>query len=433
MSYSPALQISLGLLIAVALSVRAAPAEAQCGGLCLYEVGTQDMGVSGAGAGARAQDPGTVLFNPAGMSRLEDTQLHVGMVNLISTSSFEFQVSDKTEPNPPGSLPPFAGTSGGGDLGSYVPFAGAFATHKINDRFHIGFALAGLYAGAADYAKDWAGRGLVTDVSLVAFALQPAVSFRVTDWLSIGGSVSAIHAEFNQDFTTSLDPIAPTVQIKDATDWAVQGSVGLLFEPTQATRIGVYYRSKAELELKGEFINPSPMNLNFDVDMTFPQGVNLSIFHQLNDRIALLADTGWSDWSVFGYQPATVGPASIPIARDWKDTWRAAIGLQFMATENLLLTTGFSYDSSPVESSKRLPDIPASEAYRFSAGAKLPVAVNIDLGLTYTFMWMGNDVKIDEVALPPTGTTVLDGRYDPAWIHFVGIQIDLRFGGPYKI
>ena len=432
MTYSPAIRFSLGLVLAVALSLTAAPVGAQCGGLCVYEVGTMDMGASGAGAGARAQGPGTVLFNPAGMSRLEDTQIHVGMVNLISIDSFEFNASPRTQPNPPGSLPPFAGTSGGGDLGTYVPYAGAYASHEISDRFHIGFAFAGMYAGEANYAKDWAGRTLVTDVSLVSFGLQPALSFRVTDWFSIGGSVSAVYTTFDIAFATSLALQAPTVQIKNAEDWGVQGSVGLLFEPSENTRIGITYRSKVDLKLNGEFINPSPMNLNFDINMTFPQGFNISVFHQLTNKVALLADGGWSDWSVFGYQPATLGPATIPINRDWRDTWRLAIGVHFMATEKLLLTSGFSYDSSPVTSSLRLPDIPVSEAYRFSAGMKLPVAVNIDLGLTYTFMWMGNNVNIDQVALPPTGTTILDGRYDPAWIHFVGIQIDLRFGGPYK-
>ena len=83
-------------LLALAVSCMAfgaSTASAQCGGLCLYELGSFDMGTSGAGAGARAQDPATVLFNPGGMTRLEDTQLHLGVVNLISTGNFEFNRS----------------------------------------------------------------------------------------------------------------------------------------------------------------------------------------------------------------------------------------------------------------------------------------------------------------------------------------------------
>ena len=80
-----------------------------------------------------------------------------------------------------------------------------------------------------------------------------------------------------------------------------------------------------------------------------------------------------------------------------------------------------------MEDSKRLPDIPVSENYRFSVGARVPVASNINLGLTYTLMWMGNDMEIDNVLLPD-GATVLDGKYDPARIHFLGIHMQIRFG-----
>jgi long-chain fatty acid transport protein len=143
----------------------------------------------------------------------------------------------------------------------------------------------------------------------------------------------------------------------------------------------------------------------------------------------LLADSGWSDWSEFGYLRLTVGPVTIPIDREWQDTWRVGVGVHYKLRESATLMAGFSYDSDPLEDSRRLPDIPVSEGYRFSAGARIPVASNIDLGVTYTFLWMGSDMEIDEVALPPDGGVVLDGRYDPAWIQFVGLHLAIRFGG----
>ena len=55
-------------------------AQAQCGGLCLYENMTPDMGRSAAGAGARAQDSSTAFWNPAGMTELGDgTQVMFGL------------------------------------------------------------------------------------------------------------------------------------------------------------------------------------------------------------------------------------------------------------------------------------------------------------------------------------------------------------------
>ena len=43
----------------------------------LYEIGTPDLGLAAAGYAARAQDAATVLTNPAGMTRLDKSQLLV--------------------------------------------------------------------------------------------------------------------------------------------------------------------------------------------------------------------------------------------------------------------------------------------------------------------------------------------------------------------
>ena len=58
--------------------------EAAAGGIMLYEGGTADIGLASAGYGARAQDASTVLTNPAGMTRLEGTQILLGTKLLFS-------------------------------------------------------------------------------------------------------------------------------------------------------------------------------------------------------------------------------------------------------------------------------------------------------------------------------------------------------------
>jgi long-chain fatty acid transport protein len=50
------------------------PGLTMAGGLIAYEFGTADVGLASAGYNARAQDASTVFTNPAGMTRLEDTQ-----------------------------------------------------------------------------------------------------------------------------------------------------------------------------------------------------------------------------------------------------------------------------------------------------------------------------------------------------------------------
>src|SRR5262249_61409471 len=57
----------------LAFALAPATAGAQCGGFCIYEVATPQMGSSYAGAGATADDAATAYLNPAGMTPLGGT------------------------------------------------------------------------------------------------------------------------------------------------------------------------------------------------------------------------------------------------------------------------------------------------------------------------------------------------------------------------
>src|SRR5215470_1810842 len=76
---------SLALICYMTLVV----SSAQAAGLYLYEAGTPDLGLAAAGRAALAQDASTVLGNPAGMTRLERSQLTGSMYTIISSMQFD--------------------------------------------------------------------------------------------------------------------------------------------------------------------------------------------------------------------------------------------------------------------------------------------------------------------------------------------------------
>jgi long-chain fatty acid transport protein len=409
------------LAICALLALYAAPARAQCGGLCLYEMGTPDNGRSAAGASARAEDATTVLWNPAGMTRLEGVHMHLGTVLGITDMAFDVGPGTTSTGN------------NGGDLNTFLPLAGAFVALNPIEKLRMGIAFTASYGGAVDYDNDWVGRSFVTEAKLMGmnFALQFA--YPVTDWLSVGAGINFMYALFDMKLRTSNDNGAPTLEISNADDWAPSANVGLLFTPREDTRIGINYRSQTSLNLSGDFDLPVGVpgldDLDIGVEMNFPQGFNVGVFHQLTEKIDLFADAGWSQWSKFGYMPMTIRDASIPVDRDWDDTWRLAAGARFRPLPKWMLNTGFSWDSSPVSKSKRLPDIPAGGQFRFSLGSEHPVAKNITLGIAYTFVYSPS-MEVDNVPLPPSGSTILDGDYDPTFLHFVTLNVSFRFGGP---
>ena len=96
--------------------------SAQSGGLYLYELGTPDVGLAAASCSARAQDAGTVFTNPAGMTRLENSELLVGVQSLYMHAEFS-----------PG---PDTSTSGSdGDASTWLPAGGLYYVHNLNWKF----------------------------------------------------------------------------------------------------------------------------------------------------------------------------------------------------------------------------------------------------------------------------------------------------------
>src|SRR5512136_3112513 len=103
------------------------------GGIILYEVGTADVGLASAGYGARTQDASTVLTNPAGMTRLDGTQLLLGAQALYG--DYGFSIGSDTSPG--------LGTGDGGNPIGWMPGGGAFMSFSASSDLKFGFAMTG--------------------------------------------------------------------------------------------------------------------------------------------------------------------------------------------------------------------------------------------------------------------------------------------------
>lgn len=402
--------------VAAAMLLTAPAALGQSGGLVLYENGSPDMGIAYAGAGARAQDAATAFTNPAGMTRLEGNHLLLGVMVVFTDIELKLDAPG-TISNPPGSL------DGGGELNQFAPGLGSFGVMSINDRLKFGFSVGALSANGVEYDRSWIGSTFVLENQFVAANFQPGLAFRLDDQWSLGASLNIVYASLEQELLLSTTPGGPTIEIDDADDIAFGGTFGVMFEASEQTRFGLTYRTEFEFDLDGEIDVQLPVTIAFDSTLVFAQGANLSVYHELNDRVSLLADVGWSDWSAFDRQPTSVGPFSAVIVRDWKDTWRLGLGVQWHPDEAWTLSTGVSYDSSPVDDDKRLPDIPVGEQFRFSLGAQHDFGQGKVFGISYTLLYSPMDM--DSVQLP--GGIVLDGEYDPSMVHLIGMSYSISF------
>ena len=161
-----------------------AAASAQAGALWLYEQATPDMGVAGAGRQAAALDASTASGNPAGMTRLDHSQMEGGLLGFFPDAKFKVQETSETG-------------GGVGNAGEVAPAATFYYVHSLKPDLKLGLGF-GSYMGAGlDYGDNWAGRYYAEKVKLTTAAVNPTVGYRVSPWLSLGGGVNIVYGDMS--------------------------------------------------------------------------------------------------------------------------------------------------------------------------------------------------------------------------------------------
>jgi long-chain fatty acid transport protein len=118
-----------------------------------------------------------------------------------------------------------------------------------------------------------------------------------------------------------------------------------------------------------------------------------SAFHDLTEKLALMANVGWEQWSRFG--KVAIGivdntTRNLTADLDYKDTWHGALGAQYRFSDPWLLSLGVAYDSSMPDDAQRSPALPVGETWRFGLGGQYRYSRNVTLGGAYEVAWNGN-------------------------------------------
>lgn len=399
---------------------------ARAGGLLLYEYGTAEPGLAAAGYAARAQDASTAFTNPAGMTQLDGTQVLVGGQLMWMNTQFSID----------GAASPGLGSGDGGRVygsNGYVPGGGAFLTHRVSPDLALGFAVAGNFGSMLDYDDGWVGRYRVQDADLVGVSVMPSIAYRVNDQLSLGAGLNGMYGMFDQ--RVAINNALPSLgdgrlEIDDDT-WGWGANVGVLYEPTPDTRLGLTYTSEIDLDFRGpaQFSGIGPiltallqsrglLDARVDVGAKVPQQVMGSVYTAIDDSWALLGNLGWQDWSEFGETEIgidnTQSPISLTNPLSFDDTWHAAVGAQYHTNDRWKVNFGLAYDSGFQDGNDVSPLFPVNSAWRFGIGGERQAGESFKWGFTTELLYGGN-LHVDKRSmLPPVlgGRGDLGGSYD---------------------
>tara|TARA_Y100000815_G_scaffold14147_1_gene12409 strand:+ start:407 stop:1660 length:1254 start_codon:yes stop_codon:yes gene_type:complete len=377
----------------VALAVTLAASSANANGLSINEQSASGMGTGFAGRSSSAEDASTLFGNPAGMSRLDRTEISGGFATIFASTD----ISDAQ-----GALP----GSNDGDMvpNAAVPFG--YLVTPLNDRWHAGFGVYAPFGVISDYEKGFQGRyhGLYSKVQVVT--LQPTLSYQINDRVSVGfgPTINQIKGKLTRNSPHAVAPgVGPDTNVNVRGDDIGYGfNAGVLVDLTEQLRWGLTYHSKVDYTLEGRTrvqgsVAPG-LNGSYDasLDFTSPESIDTSITWEMDPRWTLYAGATWTRWSRLdkiviendGVDPAYQGRiGAIEEDMQWDDILSWAIGASYQLTPQWVLRAGFTSDPSPTNDTHRTVRVPVSDRQIFSLGAGWDVTPDLTLDVAYSYLY----------------------------------------------
>lgn len=265
-------------------------------------------------------------------------------------------------------------------------------------------------------------------VDLAQAFLALNVSYRLIDGLTIGVSpvlaVQAFEAEGLQAFGgMSATPGAVTNNGHDYS-WGGGLRVGALWEPLPWLSLGAAYQTKMWMTKFDDYRGLFAEGGDFDIPAQVSSGITVRPI----PSVAVLLE---HQRIFYGDVPAIANSGNIPplLGSDggpgfgWKDMDVFRIAVQWQATENLRLRTGFSHATEFTDSDEVLFNVlaPATIENHASVGASWRWTEKLDLHFAYTYAFE-NDI---------TGNPAFIGGAQPATLrmdqHEVSVGVSYRF------
>jgi long-chain fatty acid transport protein len=463
-----------GTLVAAAVAGAAFAGQAGAAGFALIEQNGSGVGNAYAGAAAVAEDASTIFFNPAGMTRLGGRQA-VGSLDILKTSA-KFNNNGSTPPSLTG-LPasgiPLNGT--GGDAGDWAFIPAAYLSWEVMpNQLWLGLGVGAPFGLKTEWDSSWMGRFHAIESEVKTININPSIAWKVNQMFSVGGGINAMYLDATLSNSTAyglsaagaagqinpalVGPVAAQagglsregVATVKGDDWGWGWNLGAMINFSPQTRLGLSYRSTTKFTLGGDVsfsnaptfvagggvpaavaagLNARFANGGVSADIKLPDTFSVALAHSM-DRWQFLADYTWTGWdsvqdlSIYRTGSSVCCLTSTPL--NFKNSWRAGLGVNYQLNNEWKLRGGIAYDTTPVQDQYRTPRLPDEDRTWLAAGAQWAFHKQgaFDFGLAYLFMKDGSSNLPNQEAassvpagFPNTPKGALVGNYNASvWI-----------------
>lgn len=345
---------------------------ANAGGFALNDQSVTFLGNAYNGTSSAIQDASTGYYNPAGLSELRYSQIvgsgtyiykHTKLENGTATNSLGTPITGNDPTKPSSNL--------------VVP-AGHVAW-RVSDRFSLAFSVVEPFGLDIRYSDTDIARLMSTQDKITTVDLSPTFGLILNKYLSVGAGLDflKINTKFASDVAwADSGPESEGFVNIAANNWCLGYHVGILLKPWCNNRMGLVYFSKFTPKFSGtpqfaqtlDFGNPTVVTYSLNL----PDRINYSVTQYFNRKFAAMAEVEWTHWSRLKQVTFNYNSIAMPGIQtfNFRNTWRAGLGMDFKPSPRFNIKIGGAYDQSPATNETRTAMIPDADRYLLAIGAK---------------------------------------------------------------
>lgn len=411
----------LAFLVTAFAAIVLSASTAFSSGYQLNEHGSRAVAMGGAFV-ARAWDPSSIYFNPAGLSYVKGFDIMIGGTLILPGTTFTGPYPNNTETKM-------------NSLTFFPP--NAYVTYNFDNGLAAGigvFTPEGLGTG---WPQDWVGRFIITKISLQSFDINPTVSYSfLNDMVSVGVGFdyvlgSVVLEKYNTTgFRDSAgNSITPFLHM-DGTAKGTGFNFGVLLKPIENISLGFSYRSKitykvdngtATFSQDGGLSSLLPGG-TVSTSLPFPTTWYAGIAYK-GDNFSIEADYQYVGWSAYdsltiNFKNQTSAQQNSSVLGNYSNSYIIRVGGEYMLNDMWTVRAGVFYDKNPVPDAYDLPILPDADRLGLNIGFGVNVTNNISVDASYMFL----PFKQRTITTSAYG---LDGTYNTT-ANLLGIDISYK-------
>jgi long-chain fatty acid transport protein len=348
--------------------------------------GEKQIGMGHTGTGV-LQDGASVFFNPGAVAMLPENYVQGGISPLLFKSTFNPQGTNVQDHTANKIATPFTFYAAWGPKDSF---------------WKLGLGVYTPFGGLTDWGDSWQGKYVLESLNLKAIYIQPTLSIKLADFLSVGGGF--VYNRGSVDLTQAI-PLTNSAGQDGQAELKGSGkgygwNAGIYIVTEVGVTVGITHRSEVNTTINNGnaiFNVPSSLQAQFPQPNTFSSSIPLPATTSIgfgfypNKQWTLAFDANAISWDVykvlaFNYGSTTAaGLQNTVEQRDYKDAFSLRAGAQYKTNKNLAIRFGGGYATTAVEDGFVSPEAPDANRAFVTGGLGYTFSHHLDLDVSFEY------------------------------------------------